>query len=919
MADGDLRLYPLFDAARGDMLIHPFYPSTPTPHYLSLDQMADYIGAGTPGPQGEPGPIGPAGETGPAGPTGATGAAGPPGTGSISGMTAGQIPIAATATGIVSSANLSGDVTSNSTLATTIAANAVTTAKIANSNVTYAKIQNVTAACLLGNPTGSAAAPAEITLGTGLSFTGSTLNAAGGAGDPYFGNVVLLCHFDGANGENTHPDSSSFHRTVTGTTGYVLTTSEFKFGNASLQCPNSTGSAGTPDNAAWDFGAGEFTVELWVRRTSTGTDALIGQFSNPANVGWSIRSDTTTNSLQFLYSTDGTTFSTVSATYTLPLNTWVHVAADRDALNVLRLYADGVVIASATAAVTFWNTTVLLMIGSDSTARPFGGQIDEVRITKGVARYAGAFTPPTAAFPDFLGAGTITGVTAGTGLTGGGKTGIVTLNLAPITAARLLGNPTGSAAAPSEITLGTGLSFTGTTLNATGGGTTPTVTTKTANYTVQASDLGNTLILGGTNPALTLPAGIFTPGKTLTLLVTATFAWSITNSTGLTIVGHNTSTMPTGTSATLVANADGTTLNFIPGMQAPSASSLGGVNSISATTNRFLTALSGQGVFATAQPAFSGITGTATIAQGGTGQTTAAAALTALGGLPLAGGTLTGALTIAPPSGWSTFALNKTAGSNANNLVGSVASLGRWDILLGDNTAESGGGTNSGSDFSISRYTDAGTWNGNVLAINRATGNATFSGTITATAITRPAGTDNFNISTAAGGNLNQIGLLAATTYTNGALTVYGAQQNYAGIVVGNPTGGNKGADTLNAFAVYANNVLLTSDARHKEDVEPLPEGCLELVRAIEPKRFKFRKPEPPTAPEGMPKPPPIPFEPRTQWGFLAQDFAKVMDTAVVTDKEGNHALGVSDLIATLWSAVRELSNEVAELKGKRR
>ena len=188
MADADLRWWPLFDAATGDMLIHPFYPLTATPHYITLDMMAAYIGAGTQGPPGPPGaagaqgPAGADGEPGPAGPTGAAGPAGPPGAGSISGMTAGQIPIAATATGIVSSANLSGDVTSNATLATTIAANAVTTAKIANGNVTYAKIQNVTAARLLGNPTGSDAAAGEITLGANLSFSGSTLNASGGGG-----------------------------------------------------------------------------------------------------------------------------------------------------------------------------------------------------------------------------------------------------------------------------------------------------------------------------------------------------------------------------------------------------------------------------------------------------------------------------------------------------------------------------------------------------------------------------------------------------------------------------------------------------------------------------------------------------------------------------------------------------------------
>jgi hypothetical protein len=58
-----------------------------------------------------------------------------------------------------------------------IAASAVTTAKIAAANVTYATIQNVAASSLLGNPTGSGAAPSEITLGSGLAFSSTTLKA----------------------------------------------------------------------------------------------------------------------------------------------------------------------------------------------------------------------------------------------------------------------------------------------------------------------------------------------------------------------------------------------------------------------------------------------------------------------------------------------------------------------------------------------------------------------------------------------------------------------------------------------------------------------------------------------------------------------------------------------------------------------
>jgi hypothetical protein len=87
--------------------------------------------------------------------------------------------------------DLSGDVTTAGTLATTIAANAVTTtkinaaavttAKIADANVTLAKIASAAASSkLLGSGASGSGAPySELSLGTGLSMSGTTLNASG--------------------------------------------------------------------------------------------------------------------------------------------------------------------------------------------------------------------------------------------------------------------------------------------------------------------------------------------------------------------------------------------------------------------------------------------------------------------------------------------------------------------------------------------------------------------------------------------------------------------------------------------------------------------------------------------------------------------------------------------------------------------
>jgi hypothetical protein len=162
-------------------IIQPVLPDQPqqawAPWLRDIAARVNEIGSKTTELAAAPPGSGPAGPPGPTGPAGPTGATGPAGSANMSGMVAGQIPVAATATSVTASANLSGDVVSTpTTLATTIQANAITTTKILNANVTYAKIQNVTPSRILGNPTGSAAALSEISLGTNLSFAGTVLN-----------------------------------------------------------------------------------------------------------------------------------------------------------------------------------------------------------------------------------------------------------------------------------------------------------------------------------------------------------------------------------------------------------------------------------------------------------------------------------------------------------------------------------------------------------------------------------------------------------------------------------------------------------------------------------------------------------------------------------------------------------------------
>ena len=222
--------------------------------------------------------------------------------------------------------------------------------------------------------------------------------------DPNWANVVLLCKFDGADTSTTFTDVSSSAHPLTATSATVSTAApKFGTGAADVRSLTSSRIAIGGSVADFQFGSGPFTVETWGYVMSTPTGAsrvIVGNILGSTNLGWNFALTTSGSNLTFNYSTTGTDSLTVSGVYTPAQNTWVHYAVDRDASNVVRVYADGVVIASATVSATLFASTAGWFIGNDgNNTRNFPGRLDEMRITKGVARYAGPFTPPTAEFP----------------------------------------------------------------------------------------------------------------------------------------------------------------------------------------------------------------------------------------------------------------------------------------------------------------------------------------------------------------------------------------------------------------------------------------------------------------------------------------------------------------------------------------
>lgn len=180
-----------------------------------------------------------------------------------------------------------------------------------------------------------------------------------------------------------------------------ISTSVKKFGTGSMAFDGSGDYLVAPSSTAFDLGSGDFTIECWFNANSFAAPfGLISRYAVTAGVsayGWLIQVRSST-SIRLLRGNDLYFDSTVS---TMSTGTWYHVAAVRNG-STFTLYLNGTQVGQATGVSNFTDaSSTTLQIGRTHTVTDdLNGYIDDIRITKGVARYTANFTPPTAAFPD---------------------------------------------------------------------------------------------------------------------------------------------------------------------------------------------------------------------------------------------------------------------------------------------------------------------------------------------------------------------------------------------------------------------------------------------------------------------------------------------------------------------------------------
>jgi len=216
-------------------------------------------------------------------------------------------------------------------------------------------------------------------------------------------DTKLLLHMTGENNATATDDYSIDDRTVTFNANAKISTTQSKFGGSAAYFDGTGDYISLADSADWDFGSGLWTVELSLYTASTAEDGIIqwGDSVGASSEGWKSRINSVANKFSFHVRDTGEALHTVTSATSINDSAWHDIAVVCDGTTIF-LFVDGIV-EDTTAAVTIASPTDQVTIGAlwdnNSAIANYTGYLDEIRITKGIAKYSGNFAIATEAFP----------------------------------------------------------------------------------------------------------------------------------------------------------------------------------------------------------------------------------------------------------------------------------------------------------------------------------------------------------------------------------------------------------------------------------------------------------------------------------------------------------------------------------------
>ncbi len=217
-------------------------------------------------------------------------------------------------------------------------------------------------------------------------FFSKRVSAPGTPGNDAY--TKLLLHLDGA-----YTDSSSNGLTVAQTVGSPsFVASPVKFGGNCLYLPASSVIRYNHNAAAFGNAfRSDYTVDCWVYPTlATGVRPIFGK-----DGVWGCYF--TAGKIKFEYYGDGGGHYSCVSAGTYAAGTWHHVAVVRSG-STIKVYVNGSQAASLTVTdEVYADTMVKFSIGSYAAlvSGYLTGYVDEFRVSNGIARWTGNFTPPS--------------------------------------------------------------------------------------------------------------------------------------------------------------------------------------------------------------------------------------------------------------------------------------------------------------------------------------------------------------------------------------------------------------------------------------------------------------------------------------------------------------------------------------------
>jgi hypothetical protein len=180
-----------------------------------------------------------------------------------------------------------------------------------------------------------------------------------------------------------------------------VSTTQAKWGTTSMYFDGTGDYLTSASKPVFDLGKGDWTIEFWINPTAPSVAAgIMTRINFAGNTGWGILYYP--NYLTFVIGSGSPSIQ--SATNSITAGSWQHVAITRSGTSG-KIFINGTQSGSTGTINDFTDASTLLGIGALSTVTGWNGDyyltgyIDDLRITKGYARYTANFTAPTAAFP----------------------------------------------------------------------------------------------------------------------------------------------------------------------------------------------------------------------------------------------------------------------------------------------------------------------------------------------------------------------------------------------------------------------------------------------------------------------------------------------------------------------------------------